>query len=93
MIIRVKFGISTVEKSCDPGTTVGQLVQDANLRIELGYRDNVRVLQNGVELPLDAEVPEGATLTIEDRANQKAVSAVVRKSRKFGFYLDFGVRA
>ncbi len=72
MFIRVKYGITTEEIRVDDGTTVSQVLANRNLKISLGFRDNVRALQNGVELGGDTVVESGSTIVVEDRANEKA---------------------
>lgn len=77
MLVRIKFGASTTEYTVDAGTTVGQLRRDSNIKATSGFRDNVRVLFHGQEMPDNAEVPEGATLVVEDRCNEKAFATMV----------------
>ncbi len=61
-----------VLRNVPEGTTIGQLIQDRELRITLGYGDNVRALVAGVEQSQQAIVPDGGTVVIETRANSKA---------------------
>jgi len=68
----VRYGVDSVTRSRPGPVTVGDILSDRNLKAVLGYGDNVRVLISGVEQPLDAGIPNGASLTIETRANTKA---------------------
>lgn len=77
MQVNVKYGITTESKFVDNDTTVGQLKRDASLKAILGFKDNVRALLHGQELGDDTVVPEGATIVIEDRCNEKALVTTV----------------
>lgn len=72
MTFNVKYGIDThpVVRAIAP--TVGQVKQDTNLKLILGFGDNQRALVNGVEIPDEVTVPEGCTLVLETKANEKA---------------------
>lgn len=73
MNITVKYGIDQINKHVETeNVTISQLVDDYTIRAALGYGDNVRALINGVEQPGHAQVPDGATIVIETRANSKA---------------------
>lgn len=71
--VTIKYGIESLDKSFTIPVTIRQLRTDANIKAVLGYGDNVRLLINGVEMPDDAVVPNGATVIVETRANQKAL--------------------
>ena len=73
MNITVQYGIDAINKTYTTQPTVSQVIDSASVKAELGYGDNVRALINGVEQPGHALVPDGCTLMIEVRANQKAV--------------------
>lgn len=68
----VQYGIDKVTRTMPGMVTVGEVMDDDDVKAVLGFGDNVRVLINGVEQPDDAGVPHGATLVIETRANTKA---------------------
>lgn len=73
MNITVKYGIDQMPKHySSDNVTIGDVVSDYDVRNQLGYGDNTRVLINGVEQLSSARVPDGATLVIETRANSKA---------------------
>lgn len=71
LMIRYGFKEATREYFNAP-PTVGDLRQDGDLRRELGYGDNVRILVNDVEVPDNTTIPNGATVVIETAANKKA---------------------
>lgn len=78
MNIKVKYGIDNCDRSfAEENVTIGQIIGDGVVRAHLGYGDNVRALINGVEQPMHAIVPDGATITLETRANSKAVTLMV----------------
>lgn len=85
MQINVKFGSEQYTRSYEDGTTVGEVLADHDLKMVVGWGDNVRALVAGVEQPSHAVVGDGATLVVETRANAKA-------SRHFriGFFVEFG---
>lgn len=70
--IMVRFGTDEVHRSYPQGVTISQVLNDRELRVTLGYGDNVRALVAGVEQSPGAAVPDGATLVIETKANSKA---------------------
>jgi len=69
--VNVRFG-ETIARSYPEGTTIGGILQDRELKAVLGWGDNVRALVNGVEQPVTALAPDGATIVVETRANAKA---------------------
>lgn len=71
--INLRYGAESITKEVPHATTIAQLVQDPNIKSVLGYGDNIKVLINGVEMPMDAVVPTYGTLVIETAANSKAV--------------------
>lgn len=75
MVVTVKYGFDQASATLWPGARFQDLKNDQNVRAALGYGDNVRMLMNGVEMPLDAVVPAGAVVSIETAANTKAVFA------------------
>ena len=74
--VTVRYGAEETTHYAPSGNpTVGQVIRDPRVKAELGYADNVRVTIGGVEMPIDAMVSDGQTLTLETRANTKAVLA------------------
>lgn len=72
MQINVRFGSDDVLRNYPDNTTIGSVIGDRDLRITLGYGDNVRALVAGVEQSPTALAPDGGTIVIETRANSKA---------------------
>ncbi len=70
--VSVRFG-ETITRSYPDGTTVGGVMADRELKLVLGWGDNVRATIQGVEQPTTALVPDGATIVMETKANQKQV--------------------
>lgn len=73
--VTVKFGGDVYTRSYHQGTTIGQVINDIDLKAVTGWGDNVRALVQGVEQPINALVPDGGTIVVETRANTKAVLA------------------
>lgn len=76
MQIRVRYGEEEFPKAFAEGTTFGDVVRDYTVKAALGFGDNVKVTMQGVEMPLEAQVPAGALVTVETRANTKALVCV-----------------
>lgn len=68
--VNVRFG-ETIARTYPEGTTIGTVLQDRELKTVMGWGDNVKALVQGVEQPVTALAPDGATIVIETRANQK----------------------
>ena len=72
MTFNVKYSVDQQPVTRAIAPTVGEVKSDSNLKMLLGYGDNVRALINGVEVPDQAIVPDGCVLVFETRANEKA---------------------
>lgn len=72
MTFNVQYGLDSHTKNVSVAPTVSQVISDPNLRVVLGYGDNVRALIHGIEQSADTVVPDGCTLVLETRANSKA---------------------
>jgi hypothetical protein len=74
MNIKISYGVDEIPKFF-PGdsVTVKEVITNGTIKSALGFGDNVRVLLNGVELSQDAHLGDGDEITIETRANSKAV--------------------
>jgi hypothetical protein len=72
MQVTVRYGMDQQTVSLPMGTRFGDLRNNSELRMNLGYGDNVKFLVNGVEMPPDANVVNGALITVETAANTKA---------------------
>lgn len=71
MTVTIKHGLDTITRDIEPGTTIGQLVTDRNVKAALNASDNVRALINNAEVPHSAIVPAGSVVYLETRANEK----------------------
>ena len=69
----IQFGCEKHEVVISSGANVGQCITDMTAKVVLGYGDNVRPLVGGVEQSLDAIPSDGSVITLEQRANQKAI--------------------
>ena len=72
MTITVKYGVSSVTREVESGTTYQQLVSDEHLKAVLGFGDNVKASLNGIEQPMANSIPESVLVVLETRANSKA---------------------
>ncbi len=70
--VTVVFGSDRYTRSYATGTTVGQVLNDVDLKAVAGWGDNTRALVNGIEQPINALAPDGGTVVVETRANTKA---------------------
>jgi hypothetical protein len=70
--ITLKYGSQRRELTVEEGTTIGSVLSDSTNKIVLVYGDNINALIGGVTQPVEAVIPDGAEITIENRANQKA---------------------
>lgn len=71
--ITIKYGSDTRTVTVEDGVTVRELVANPTTRTVLGYGDNVKALVSGVEQP-NAAIPSGNSIvTLETRANSKAI--------------------
>lgn len=72
MNVTIRYGTDSMNKHCEGGANVGQVINSASVKAQLGFGDNVRALVNGVEQSPSAPVEDGSTIIIETRANSKA---------------------
>jgi hypothetical protein len=70
--ITVRYGTSSRNHTCDTTATTAQVLADPSNRLVLGYGDNVQGLVSGVVISGDTIIPDGATLNVENKANQKS---------------------
>lgn len=75
MLSTIRFGSEVYTRTYNEGTTFQEVLSDHDLKVVAGWGDNVRALVCGVEQPLTAIVPDGATIVVETRANTKAILA------------------
>jgi hypothetical protein len=69
--IIVVCGTDRASRQFPTDATVGDVVNDHNIRAILGYGDNVRALVGGVEIDFSTDAPAGATIRVETKANTK----------------------
>lgn len=69
--IIIQMGTERISRQFPSDATIGDVVQDTNVRAMLGYGDNVRALIMGVEQEFSTNAPAGATIKVETRANTK----------------------
>jgi len=72
MNVLIRFGTETMTKVFNSTPTIGQVINSASVKAELGFGDNVRALVNGVEQDSATLVEDGSMILIETRANSKA---------------------
>ena len=70
--VTVKFGGDVYTRTYPEGTTIGQVLQDHDLKAVTGWGDNVRAIVQGVEQSTNVLAPDGGTVLVETRANTKA---------------------
>lgn len=71
--ITVSFGHSNrLEKEVPAGTTVGQVVNDANVRAALGYPQNVRPLIHRIQQDVNSPLSNGDEIVLETVGTSKA---------------------
>jgi len=69
--IIIQMGTERISRQFASEATVGQVVQDANVRSILGYGDNIRALILGVKQEFGTVAPAGSTIKVETKANTK----------------------
>lgn len=70
--VNVKYSVDVEPMESDKPITIGQIRNSQDMRMKLGYGDNINLYVNGVAMPNDAIVPNDATVVIETAANTKA---------------------
>jgi hypothetical protein len=69
--ITVKMGTERNSMQFPSDATIGQAVENQNMRAILGYGDNIRALIFGVEQDMGTVAPAGSVITVETKANTK----------------------
>ena len=69
--IIIVMGTERMSRQFPSDATIGDVVQDSNVKAVLGYGDNVRALIFGVEQDFGTDAPAGATIKVETKANTK----------------------
>lgn len=92
--VTIRYGLQTVPMDFPDNFNVGQIVRDPRVRAQLGYGDNITVMEDGVNLPLDTHVSDGTELTVETAANRKAIPSREPRAGNFigsGYFVPLGV--
>jgi len=72
-VVTVKYGLTkSVQTEIEPGTTIGELIENPDVAGVLGLPENIGAAVNGVTRDLDTSLANGDTVVIEKRAAQKA---------------------
>lgn len=71
--ITVKYGITPRTTTVPENATFGDVLCDNTNKVVLGYGDKVQALYMGVVQDNGSIVPDGATVEVEAKANEKAV--------------------
>lgn len=71
MQIKVRFNLDTTARELPQGATIGDLRRNEDIKAKLGYGDNVNFLIDGVVMSDDVELPAGAEVVVETKANTK----------------------
>lgn len=74
MQVQVRYGCELFSKVYPEGTTFGDICRDHTVKAALGCGDNVKATMSGVEMPADVLVPGNALVTLETKANTKALA-------------------
>jgi hypothetical protein len=69
--IIVQMGTERHVRQFASDATIGDVVNDPNVKAVLGYGDNVRALILGVEQDFGTVAPAGSTIRVETKANTK----------------------
>lgn len=71
--VTVKYGLSkTATVDVREGTTIREILANQNLKMLLGFPENVTAVSDGVTLSADDEVNDGDTIQLEKQAAAKA---------------------
>lgn len=71
--VTIRFGVGNgVVRQFRNGTTIGQALDDANVRSALGFPSNVRALINRVEQNRNTRLTNGDVLDLETVGTSKA---------------------
>lgn len=70
--VTVRYGLEQETVQLPMNSRFADIRDNMSLRASLGYGDNIKLLVNGVEMPMDAIVPSGCFVTAETAANSKA---------------------
>jgi len=65
-MITINFGLKSV--STEKVMSGSELIADPNFKAVLGYGDNVEIFQDGVLIPNDTRLSDGATYAINTKS-------------------------
>ena len=71
-MVTIRYGLQSLTKDFECDTTIGEIVDDFNVRAFFGYGDNIRCLVSGVVVQKTSYTSEGMVITVETAANTKA---------------------
>jgi len=72
MQLTIEHGLQSVTIARPEGTTVGALLQDANIKAVVGFGDAVTPIVDGSTVDNSYELTDGDTITLQARAAVKA---------------------
>lgn len=92
-MITIIHGTKSLDRDLFLNATVGDILNDANLRAVFGYGSNVEGLIGGVVQDRSTRLRDGQTIVIQTRANSKAADTydVVFGSQRFSQEVSHGL--
>lgn len=72
--ITIRFGLEQVTREVPDSTTVGQIINDGEVKMALGYGDNVSMAIDGIEIPALAVPLDNSTVSVTNAVNTKAAA-------------------
>lgn len=72
MRIKIKYGLDSITRPINDGSTVEDLRRNTVIQMAVGYGDNVNFSRDGEVLDSDEVLHDGDVVTVENRANEKA---------------------
>lgn len=70
--VNVRYGSDSFSRTYPEGATVGDVLNDQDLKITAGWTDNVRGLIGGTPQASTTRLANGSTVVVETQANDKA---------------------
>ncbi len=76
MSVTIRYGSGNeLRKEYPEGTTLGQIINDPNVRAVLGYGQNVTAHVGGLPQIDTVRAAQGMTISVQDKACTKAIAA------------------
>jgi hypothetical protein len=72
MLVTLKYGLNSLTKNVESGSTINDVVQDPDNQAGLGYGENVDTLVEGTVVEGFTSLAEGDTIELRTKANTKA---------------------